>query len=81
MLGGDSNSTMTKSMQNMRSTTIAEQALEKLVIENNIFLKAALQLLDQRDHSRGTEEANSFKDGSSADVIMCGTLMSSLGQL
>ena len=53
------------------STTVANHAIEKLVIENNIFLKAALQLLDQRDHSI---EANSklCQDGSSADVIMCG---------
>ena len=56
------------------SSTVADHAIEKLVIENNIFLKAALQLLDQRDHSI-EEKTNSFNEGSSADVIMCGTLL------
>lgn len=56
------------------STTVANHAIEKLVIENNIFLKAALQLLDQRDNSLD-DSSKAFHDGSSSDVIMCGALM------
>jgi hypothetical protein len=65
----DGNSTAPKDNESC-STTVANQAIEKLVIENNIFLKAALQLLDQRD--RSIDNSKTYKDGSTADVIMCG---------
>lgn len=61
------------------ASTVANHVIEKLVIENNIFLKAALQLLDQRDHSiEQNSKSFSSREGSSADVIICGTAIWSI---
>lgn len=72
-LGSKSGTSSVSPPTNLPSSTVADHAIEKLVIENNIFLKAALQLLDQRDRSIDDNTRN-FNEGSSADVIMCGKL-------
>lgn len=66
----------TSIINNVPASTVADHVIEKLVIENNIFLKAALQLLDQRDRSIDqNSKTGKSNDGSSADVIMCGTII------
>jgi len=72
-LGSKSGTSSVSPPTNTPSSTVADHAIEKLVIENNIFLKAALQLLDQRDRSIDDNTRN-FNEGSSADVIICGKL-------
>ena len=48
------------------TSMVADQAINKLVLENTIFLKAALQLLDQRDRSLLESSSNSM------DIILSG---------